>query len=281
MGITSYVKRTLRWIIRGIPEQHTTVVVREGPARDVLKGRRVLITGGGRGLGFSIAERCVREGAQVLISGRNEATLKKAVSLLGGDAHAKCLVLDVQDVSCFADFLSKAETLMGGKIDSLVCNAGISLHEGDFRNVTENGWDRQFDTNLKGSYFLVQQFVLYLERHEDVTGNIVVMTSERAKRSDDIPYGLTKIATSSFIQGIASKIIAEGIRLNGVGPGVTASDMTGIKKDGNLFAGHQAGKRFFVPEEVAEVVNFLLSDASASISGEVITCDQGAYIVHW
>lgn len=280
MGIASYMRRALRWIVRGIPEQHTTVVVREGPVRGALKGRRVLITGGGRGLGFAIAERCVREGAQVLIVGRDEDTLRKGVARLG-DSSARYLTLDVRDVSRFAAFLSEAEALMGGKIDSLVCNAGISLHEGDFRKVTEDGWDRQFDTNLKGSYFLVQQFVLYLERHEDVTGNIVVITSERAKRADDIPYGLTKVATSSFIQGIASKIIAEGIRLNGVGPGVTASDMTGVKRDGNLYAGHQAGKRFFVPEEVAEVVNFLLSDASASIAGEIITCDQGAYIVHW
>lgn len=281
MGFASYVKRTLQWIVRGIPERHTTVVVREGPARDVLKGRRVLITGGGRGLGFSIAERCVREGAKVLIAGRDEDTLREAVTRLGGDSNARYLTLDVQNVSRFDSFLDEAETLMGGKIDSLVCNAGISLHEGDFRKVTEDGWNRQFDTNLKGSYFLVQRFVLYLERHGDITGNIVVVTSERAKRADDIPYGLTKVATSSFIQGIASKIIAEGIRLNGVGPGVTASDMTGIRRDGNLYAGHQAGKRFFVPEEVAEVVNFLLSDASTSIAGEIITCDQGAYIVHW
>ena len=281
MGIVSYIRRTFRWIVRGIPQQHTTVVVKESPAGNALEGRRVLITGGGRGLGFAIAERLVREGAKVLITGRNEDTLRQAASRLGGESSVRYLALDVRNVSRFADFLTRAEKLMGGKIDSLVCNAGISLHEGDFRKVTEEGWDRQFDTNLKGSYFLVQQFVLYLEQHKDVTGNIVVITSERAKRADDIPYGLTKTATSSYIQGVARKIIDEGIRLNGVGPGVTASDMTGIRRDGDLFADHQAGKRFFVPEEVAEVVNFLLSDVSSSIAGEIITCDRGSYIAHW
>ena len=137
------------------------------------------------------------------------------------------------------------------------------------------------NTNLKGNYFLVSEYIRYLEKQSDTAGNIVVITSERAKRADDIPYGLTKAATSSFIQCIASKVIGEGIRINGVGPGVTASDMTGFDKTGNLYADNQPSKRVFMPEEVAEVVGFLLCDASACISGEVITCDQGRYITHW
>lgn len=137
------------------------------------------------------------------------------------------------------------------------------------------------DTNLKGNFFLVKEFIEYLEKYENKTGNIVVITSERAKRPDDIPYGLTKVATSSFIQCIASKVIEEGIRINGVGPGVTASEMTGYHRDANMYAKFQPDKRIFLPEEVAEVVTFLLSDVSACISGEIITCDQGRYISRW
>ena len=136
------------------------------------------------------------------------------------------------------------------------------------------------NTNLKGNYFLVKKFVEYLEQQEDKKGNIIVITSERAKRPDDIPYGLTKVATSSFIQCIAKKVIAEGIRINGVGPGITTSDMTKISRE-HLHAEKQPGKRYFVPEEVAEVVNFLLSDTSACISGEIITCNQGSHISIW
>lgn len=167
------------------------------------------------------------------------------------------------------------------KIDSLVSNAGISLHEGDFRNVTEKNWDDQFNTNLKGNYFLVCEFIKYLEKFEDKRGNIVVITSERSMRADYIPYGLTKAATNSFIKGIARKVIEEGIRINGVGPGVTTSDMTGFSRNDNLYSEWQAGKRIFIPEEVAEVVNFLLSDVSACISGEIIICDQGRYVQTW
>ena len=110
---------------------------------------------------------------------------------------------------------------------------------------------------------------------------MVVITSERSRRSDDIPYGLTKAASNSFIECFASKVISEGIRVNGVAPGVTASDMTGVDRNGNMYANWQPSNRFFLPEEVAEVVNFLLSDVSNCVSGEIIACDQGRYISHW
>ena len=259
---------------------HTSVQVQTSTPSNMLKNRNILITGGGRGLGYYIAQKCIAENANVVITGRNEATLRKATLDLGERCHY--IVFDATNVSGISKMLLEAEALIGGrKIDSLVSNAGISLHERNFHNVTEAGWDKQMDTNLKGNYFLTKEFIEYLETKDYKKGNIVVITSERAKRPDDIPYGLTKTATSSFIQAMARKVIEEGIRMNGVGPGVTASDMTGYDRDGNLYAEWQTGKRIFMPEEVAEVVNFLLSDLSECISGEIITCDQGRYIEHW
>lgn len=139
----------------------------------------------------------------------------------------------------------------------------------------------QMNINLKGNYFMVKAYIEYLESLDDKNGNVVVITSERSRRSDDIPYGLTKAASNSFIECFASKVISEGIRVNGVAPGVTASDMTGVDRNGNMYANWQPSNRFFLPEEVAEVVNFLLSDVSNCISGEIIACDQGRYISHW
>lgn len=279
MGLTEYLKRGARYVLFGVPEYNTNVEIQVMKPMGLLKGRNIIVTGGGRGLGYYIAKKSIDEGAKVLITGRNEETLNAAIEKLG--EKARYLVADVSKVKEIDSFLEKAKMcFQGEKIDSLVSNAGISLHEGDFRHVTEEDWDAQMNTNLKGNYFLVKKFVEYLEQQEDKRGNIVVITSERAKRPDDIPYGLTKVATSSFIQCIAQKVIAEGIRINGVGPGVTVSDMTGKSRD-HLHAECQAGKRFFVPEEVAEVVNFLLSDISACISGEIITCNQCNHIAIW
>ncbi len=269
--IWNYIRKIFRRPI------HLTVNVYETSPNQVLKNRNIIITGGGRGLGYAIAKRSVAEGARVLITGRNEENLKKAAKEIG------CFyaVFDVKNIANIGEFLKNAESLLGGKVDSLVSNAGISLHEGDFRNVTEDGWNDQVDTNLKGNYFLVSEFIQYLERQSDTRGNIVVITSERSKRSDDIPYGLTKTATNSFVQAFAAKVIDKNIRVNAVAPGVTASDMTHYKVDGNLYAEWQPSGRIFRPEEVAEVVNFLLNDVSNCISGEIIACDQGRYISRW
>lgn len=280
MELGAYLKRVARYIIKGVPEYYTKVEVKESIPTAQLKGKNIIVTGAGSGLGYYIAKRCIAEGARVLITGRNEDKLKKVVAELG--TCCCCCVFDSSNVEGMNDFIIHAQRMFNGeKIHGLVSNAGISLHEGNFRNVTEEGWDSQMNINLKGNYFFVKTFIEYLESLEDKSGNIVVITSERSRRSDDIPYGLTKTASNSFIECIASKVINEGIRVNGVAPGVTASDMTGVDRNKNMYAEWQPSNRFFLPEEVAEVVNFLLSDISNCISGEIIACDQGRYISHW
>lgn len=106
------------------------------------------------------------------------------------------------------------------------------------------------------------------------------MTLENIIVKDDRLYFIDFL-DSFYDSCFASKVISEGIRVNGVAPGVTASDMTGVDRNGNMYANWQPSNRFFLPEEVAEVVNFLLSDVSNCISGEIIACDQGRYISHW
>ena len=276
MGFKQKVKKVLGLFAK---KNYITVTVKQIEANKLLVNRRIIVTGGGRGLGFYIAQRCIAEGADVLIAGRNEKVLKEAAESLG--EKCKWMSFDVENISDMENFFEKASIELGGKIDSLVSNAGVSFHEGNFRNVTQEGWDKQMNINLKGNFFMVKTFIEYLEKQRDTSGNIIVITSERAKRPDDIPYGLTKVATNSFIQSMSKKIIEKGIRINGVGPGVTASDMTGFNRDDNMYAEWQPQKRIFLPEEVAEVVNFLLSDASNCISGEIITCDQGRYISQW
>ncbi|MFQ7292669.1 MAG: SDR family NAD(P)-dependent oxidoreductase [Monoglobales bacterium] len=279
MSIKSKLKGIARYILR-VPVYNTTVVVKELAPTNQFSGRNILITGGGRGLGYYMAKKLVNNGARVVICGRSEETLKKAAQELGEGCEYLCF--DVTEVGKIKELFKKAQDKLGcEKIDSLISNAGISLHEGGFRNVSESDWDAQMDTNLKGNYFMVSEFIKYLETFEDKSGNIVVISSERGMRADDIPYGLTKAATNSFIKSIAKKVACEGIRLNGVGPGVTTSDMTGFSRDGNMYVEWQNGNRLFLPEEVANVVEFLLSEASMSVSGEIINCDLGNYIANW
>ena len=237
-----------------------------------LKGQRIIVTGGGRGLGFTMAKRFVEEGAKVLIAGRNEETLKKGATEIG----CKYLRLDVQEVETFQEFFDKAEMLMG-KINCLVNNAGISLHEKAFTDVTPESFDAQIKTNLRGGFFMAQEFIKLLQQDQK-TGTLLFMSSETSHTADIRPYGLTKAAINSLVKGLASKYAKEGIRINAVAPGITTSDMTGFKADRNLYLKRNATERVYLPEEVAECACFLLSDISGCVSGEILTCNNGKTI---
>lgn len=160
----------------------------------------------------------------------------------------------------------------------MVNNAGISLHEGNFKNVTQNSWDTQMNTNLKGTYFLTKKFVGLYDSDTDVNVSIDTISSERGLYCDDITYRLTKVGLNSFTRWLSRRAIEKGIRVNAIAPGVTVSDMTGYDAEDNLYRLEACGKRVFLLEEVAELGVYLLSDISKCINGEVISCDQGNYL---
>ena len=259
--------------MRGVPNVNVTVNVGKIEHGSLLAGKKILVTGGGRGLGYYMAKRFVEEGANVIITGRNKDNLKKAVEEIGN--NCSYMVLDVSDVENITDNWNKLCSKYG-QIDCLVNNAGISLHESNIFTVNIEGFEKQLDTNLLGGYFLAQQF---LSDTNALNGkNILFISSERGYQCDDVPYGLIKASINSLTRGLAKRYSKYGARINALAPGVTASDMTGRKIDGNAFAEDQCGGRYFMPAEVAEVAVFLLSDASKCISGEVVTCDLGQYI---
>ena len=264
--------RAIRYIIHGVPTQYITAEVICSAPYQVLANKKIVITGGGRGLGFAMAKKFVAEGASVLIAGRNEIVLRESAEEL------KCqyLTLDVQDVDSFNPFLKQASEKLDG-IDCLVNNAGISLHEPSFTDVTVESFDKQINTNLRGSFFMAQKYVQMLQK-DNRHGSILFMSSETSHTADIRPYGLTKAAINSLVKGLASKYACQGIRVNAVAPGITTSDMTGFKADGNLYLGSNATKRVYLPEEVAECACFLISDVSGCVSGEILTCNNGKTI---
>lgn len=166
---------------------------------------------------------------------------------------------------------------MLGGINCLVNNAGISLHEKTFFDVTPETFDSQINTNFKGAFFLTQEFIS-LVKNKKGKANILFTSSETGDTMDFRPYGFTKAAINSMVQGLAYLFAKENIRINAVAPGITASDMTGYKTDGNLYLEINATERVYLPEEVAETACFLLSDVSGCISGQIIVCNNARTI---
>lgn len=237
-----------------------------------LVGKKIIITGGNRGLGFSMAQKFIAEGADVLICGRNESALKEASQKLG----CKYLVYDVSDVANAEQFLIEADRLLEG-VNVLVNNAGISLHEGSIRNVSIDQYDAQFNINLRGVYFLTQQFIKLYERENRKGGNVLFLSSERGQHVDDLPYGIIKAAINSLTQGLAKLLIRNDIRVNAIAPGITTTEMTGRTSD-DLSAPNYSTGRFYLPEEVAEIACFLISDAASCLSGQILVCNNGKSI---
>ena len=276
MSLKQYILRGIRWIVRGVPVKNISAAISYLSPNNRLSGKKIVVTGGGRGLGFAMAKKFVAEGASVLIAGRNEETLKKSASGIG----CQYLPLDVSNPNTFEFFMNQANQMLGG-VNCIVNNAGISLHEKTFFDVTPETFDKQVNTNLKGGFFLTQKFIEILKK-EQRTGTVLFTSSETGDTMDFRPYGFTKAAVNSMVQGLAYLFSKDGIRVNAVAPGVTTSDMTGFKADGNLYEPGSSIERVYLPEEVAETACFLLSDAAGCVSGQIITCNNAKTVnVRW
>lgn len=268
MGIGQYIKRGLSYIAYGVRPVDVRVEVCHLNPNKSLEGKRIIVTGGGRGLGLAMSRKFIVEGAKVLICGRNKEILCQRASELGCDY----LVLDIQRFDTFDRFVLEASDKLGG-IDCLVNNAGISLHETSFFDVTPQSFEAQLKTNLEGPFFLAQKVARHMLDNA-TKGSLLFISSETGDTADIRPYGLIKASINSLVRGLAYLFVKDGIRVNAIAPGITASDMTGISPDGNLSLPFTASGRAYLPDEMAEVAAFMLSDVSGCISGQILVCNN-------
>lgn len=264
MGLKSRIKRVLRLgkVVEVLPTSQDKVMA----------GRRVLVTGGTSGIGRAAVELLVRCGAEVAFTGRpGNRELAEIAAELGRAAHG--IEYDAGERPA-GDLLERAADVLGGSPDCLFANAGVYT---DGEGVWDAGSvDRVLRVNLMATTELVNAFVAQLVA-DGKHGTVVATGSNRGLMPDSVPYGLSKVALHSFIQGIAREHYRDGIRANVVAPGMTASNINGVDPEGDLALGLTTigDGRIIRPEEIAEVVLFLLSDRSLCINGAVIPCDLG------
>lgn len=232
-----------------------------------LEKRTVLITGGSSGIGKAIAIACANRGANVIIIGRNEAELQSVKNLIGSKCHYVVRDLNSKIEEDFFENISETP------VTDLVNNAGVYI---DFKslNYTYDDFNKIFDINCRAPFMLSQYFIKYLKRNQQ-KGSIVFTSSDRSLMGDDGPYGMSKAAINNFVEGLARENVKYGIRVNGVAPGMTASNINNVDPNGNLYNASVRGKRIILADEIAEVVCFLLSDVSKCITGTIIPCDDG------
>lgn len=242
-------------------------------------GQTCLVTGGSRGLGFAVAREFVKEGAQVVIVGRDPAQLTKAKAELG--SKALTIEADVgkqEGIDRVTEALKKNVT----KLDVVFLNAGA----GGFRpmkQMDEATWDRVFDLNLKRSYFLLKAV------HSVVLqGGAVVLCGSAAGRiangSGLGAYGTSKAALEYLNRVLAAELVADGIRVNIVIPGGMDTDFgertIGMTREASdalreRIKSQVPLRREAQPEEVANAVLFLASREASYITGQSLVVDGG------
>jgi NAD(P)-dependent dehydrogenase (short-subunit alcohol dehydrogenase family) len=253
-----------------------------------LKDKLSLVTGSTAGIGYAIAEALVAEGAKVIINGRSQESVDKAITTLTPKAAG--------DVLGFTGDLSKAETAVHlaqkyPDVEILINNLGI-FEPLPFEDIPDDDWRRFFEVNVLSGVRLSR---LYLPSMKERNwGRIVFISSESGVQipAEMIHYGMTKTAQLAISRGLAEYVAGTGITVNSILPGPTKSRGVGdfveelAKSEGKSFEEFEEEffekmrptsliKRFATPEEVASLVTYVVSPVASATTGAALRVDGG------
>lgn len=242
--------------------------------------RNALVTGGSRGIGRAIAERLAADGLTVVLTyAGNEAAARDTVEGIekeGGRAHA--VRAEFGGHGDAAALWAAYDGLGLGPVDVLVNNAGIGLPV-PLGKVTEEEFDHVFAVNVRAPFFVVQEG---LERLRD-GGRVINISSGAARIAmpEILAYGSTKGALDNLTLNLAKALGPRGITVNSVAPGIVDTDVNAGWLRGNAEAEAHAASlaalgRVGRPEDIADVVGFLASDAGRWVTGRVVDATGGA-----
>ena len=242
-----------------------------------LQGKRALITGGTSGIGLETARQFLKEGARVAITGRDPKALESASKELGPDVlviPSDAAKIAAQQV--VADEIRKTFAAL----DVLFINAGIA----ELRPVAhwdEAAFDRSFDINFKGPFFLIQALLPLFANPASIVLNGSV--NAHIGMPNTTVYAASKAALISLIRTLSGELISRGIRVNTVSPGPISTPLysklglseTDLKSVAASIQSQVPARRFGTPSEIASAVVFLASDESAFTVGSELMIDGG------
>ena len=235
-----------------------------------------IVTGGGSGIGYAIAEKFVSDGIETVIVGRDETKLKNAKEQLGKLCHA--ISCDISDLKSIPDLIENIIKKFG-QIDVLVNNAGINMKK-EFTEVTDEDFQKIITTNLCSVFAISREVVKQMLLQK--SGSIIHISSMAAQYGlpKVIAYSASKTAIDGMTRAMAVELSPKGIRVNAIAPGFIVTAMT----DTALNADPERKEKVFnrtpmgymgQPGDIGDAALFLAGDASRYITGVVLPVDGG------
>ncbi|MFH8729933.1 MULTISPECIES: SDR family NAD(P)-dependent oxidoreductase [unclassified Streptomyces] len=252
-------------------------------SRSRFAGKSVLVTGAGTGLGRAIALAFAAEGARVVVAGRTRATLDATVDLI--EAAGGTAVAHTADVSRAGDLqdLVRAIVERFGSLDVAVNNAGVFRGAGPVAELASGDWQMMLDINVTGVLLALQAEVAQM-RTQERGGAIVNISSNlgpHKSRAGVTGYAVSKAAVSALTRGAALDHIGDGVRVNAVSPGPSATAMSLLPGETEAERAVRMKEqsplgRVSAPDEVAAAVLYLASEDAASVVGADLVIDGGS-----
>lgn len=242
-----------------------------------LQGKTILITGGNSGIGFATAKLFLAEGAKVIITGRNQQAIDKALAELGNNAFG--ILSDTGKIQDIIE-LPQRISAISKTVDVLFTNAGVALFA-PFEQTTEEVFDDNMNINFKGTFFTIQKLLPLIPADGSIILNATVLAHCGYETSS--AYSASKGAVLSLCKTLAIELASRNIRVNTISPGPINTPIyskMGIPQDvlQEFAAGVQAKipmQRFGASEDIANAALFLASPDSSFMTGAEIRVDGG------
>ena len=238
--------------------------------------KKALITGASRGIGYAIAKKLSQNGCKLVITGRNIATLEPAANALGKNVFP--MVWDAAEFDKADEKINESAAILGG-LDIVVNNAGIFAQRGEWdrKNLlktTVKEWQDVIDVNASAVFFTMQAAVNHMLKN-NITGNILNITSVAGEEPVYGAYGGSKILATGLTRGWSRMFAANGITINGIAPGPVATEMNNWHEGDSMKLDSVPYGRFATIDEIAELAMYLLSEKAKMICGETVIIDGG------
>lgn len=264
----SFFKRFFKYLKFCNQGGYTNLTIAQISYPELLKGKKIIITGGSEGIGKALAMKFLSVGAEVLITGR---TLEKLEAAKKDINNEKLYVMqwDVADIN--EKHFDDAIKQLGG-LDVFVNNAAfLSWKSNDI-----DFFDNTINTNVRAVYYLCRRVCEYYKTNNGFKGGkILNISSVNSFESDTHPYYISKSAVNAITRAFAKEYIDSNIIVNGIAPGVCASSINYCDVERNAYYENSKNHRITTPEELAEIALFLIGDAANGIVGQTIICDGG------